>query len=96
MPQRLVPASKPVKAAWPVVRFQNMPSRKVANSGALTKRENELQEVHHVVELRRQIRGADGEHNADDRGHAADPQIVLVVALSGGCSSDKCRKSKPC
>ena len=27
---------RPAKAPWPVVRFQNMPSRKVAKSGALT------------------------------------------------------------
>src|SRR5207253_2541827 len=32
-----VPANKPVNAPWPVVRFQNMPSRNVANRGALTK-----------------------------------------------------------
>jgi hypothetical protein len=32
-----VPLRSPKKAAWPVVRFQNMPSRKVAKSGALTK-----------------------------------------------------------
>ncbi len=32
-----VPASSPKNAPWPVVRFQNMPSRNVANSGALTK-----------------------------------------------------------
>ena len=32
-----VPASKPRKAPVPVVRAQNMPSRKVANRGAFTK-----------------------------------------------------------
>lgn len=26
-----------MKAPWPVVRFENMPSRNVANSGAFTK-----------------------------------------------------------
>ena len=31
-----VPATSPVNAPWPVVRFQNIPSKKVANSGALT------------------------------------------------------------
>jgi len=31
-----VPESRPVKAAWPVVFFQNMPKRKVAKRGALT------------------------------------------------------------
>ena len=31
-----VPASSPVKAPCPVVRFQNIPSRKVAKSGAFT------------------------------------------------------------
>ena len=31
-----VPDSSPVKAPCPVVRFQNIPSRKVANSGAFT------------------------------------------------------------
>ncbi len=32
-----VPLNRPQKAPCPVVRFQNMPSRNVANSGALTK-----------------------------------------------------------
>ena len=32
-----VPPSRPKKAPWAVVRFQNMPSRKVAKSGAFTK-----------------------------------------------------------
>ena len=32
-----VPASNPQKAPWPVVLFQNMPNKKVANSGPFTK-----------------------------------------------------------
>ena len=32
-----MPPSRPKKAPWLVVRFQNMPNRNVANSGALTK-----------------------------------------------------------
>ncbi len=32
-----VPDNRPTKAPWPVVRFQNMPNKKVANSGAFTK-----------------------------------------------------------
>ena len=32
-----VPATRPTNAPWPVVRRQNMPSAKVAKSGALTK-----------------------------------------------------------
>ena len=35
--RRAVPVIRPVNAAWPVVRFQNMPSRNVAKSGAFTK-----------------------------------------------------------
>jgi hypothetical protein len=32
-----VPLKSPQNAPWPLVRFQNMPSRKVAKSGPLTK-----------------------------------------------------------
>jgi len=43
-----VPVTNPKNAPLAVARFQNMPSRNVANSGALTK-PRRLQQVHDVV-----------------------------------------------
>ena len=70
-----------MKAAWPVVRFQNMPSRKVAKSGRVDDGEDELERVHDVVEVGDEVGGADGEDDASYGGHAAHPEIVGVGCL---------------
>jgi hypothetical protein len=57
----VVPESRPTNAPCPVARFQNMPSRNVAKQRRVDEAEDQLQEIHDVVELRGQIRRGDGE-----------------------------------
>ena len=44
-------------------------------------REDELQHVHDVVELRRDVRRQHRRRDAEDGRHAADPQVVRVARL---------------
>ena len=69
-----------VKAPWPVVRFQNMPSRNVANSGAFTKLKTSCRKS--LMELNDCARyaQADREGHADDGGNPADHQVSKTMS----------------
>ena len=43
--------------------------------------EHQLDEIHDVVEPRGGVGGGDAHHDAEDRGHAAHPEIVPVAAV---------------
>ena len=50
-----IPETRPKNAPSAVARFQNMPSRNVARSGRVDEREDELEQVHDVVEPGRDV-----------------------------------------
>ena len=50
-----VPARNPANAPCPVARFQNMPEQKRCEQRRIDEAEHQLQEIHDVVEVRRQV-----------------------------------------
>ena len=76
-----VPASKPRKAPVPVVRAQNMPSRKVANSGRIHEAEHQLNNVHRIGPVADEVGAHDTQQDAHDRNRAAHPHVVIVALV---------------
>ena len=58
--------------------------------------EDQLEDVHDVVEVGGEVGGADGERYASDGGHAAHPEVVGVGGLAWRCRPDRCRRSRRC
>ncbi len=68
-----MPESRPVKAAWPVVRLPEHAEQEGGEERGVDDGEDELERVHDVVEVGDEVGGADGEGDASYGGHAAHP-----------------------
>jgi len=65
-----VPASSPLKAPWPVVRFQNIPSQKRGKQRRLYESEYQLEHVMMLLNRLAMYAAAIGQRNAEDGRHA--------------------------
>ena len=76
-----VPDSNPPKAACPVVRFQNMPSRKVANNGALTKAKTNCRKSMMLLKWVAPTVVVDRKGDPENRRHSPHPKIMLIAGV---------------
>ena len=79
--RRPVPHSKPVKAAVSGGSLPEHSQQEGRKQRRIHEGEHQLQEIHDVVELRRQVGGRDRKSDTDHRGYASHPEIMLSGAF---------------
>ena len=76
-----MPPSSPKNAPLLVVRAKNMPKQEGGKQRRVDEAKDQLDDVHGVVPVRRDVGGPDAQEDPDHRDHPAHPHIVGVAAV---------------